>query len=123
PQSAVARLAPPPLATAIAREGPGDSAGLGRAARNAAWELAGSGDGSIVGWDPANGRWARFYKPPHPTVGWRAPSWWQSPLALSTLISYLSQTNDSAPVYQRLIARTYQHNISLPGTKMPLNFA
>jgi glycosyl hydrolase family 76 len=93
------------------------------AARNAARELAGSGDGSIVGWDPANGRWARFYRPPHPTPGWRAPSWWQTALALSTLIRYLDQTNDSAPVYQRLIARTYQRNISLPGTKMPLNFA
>ena len=123
PGSPVAQLAPPPVAPTITPAGPDDSAAVALAARNAALELAGSGDGSIVGWDPANGRWARFYRPPHPTPGWRAPSWWQTALALSTLIRYLGQTNDSAVVYQRLIARTYQQNISLPGTKMPLNFA
>lgn len=122
--SPLARLPPPPLAPTVSlARGARLSARLGRAAANAAHELAGSGDHSAVGWDPGSGLWTREYRPIGVARGWRAPWWWQSALALGSLTRYLTQTRDDAPFYRALIADTYAAGVRMPGTDSPHDFA
>jgi hypothetical protein len=64
-------------------------------------ELLGSGDHSPVGWNPKTGLW-----------GASTPAyWWQSALAVSTLVRYAERTGSLAPVYQRVLLRTYRRNV------------
>jgi Glycosyl hydrolase family 76 len=109
--------APPPLAAADpapgssrARDGPN----LGVQADNAARELAGSGDGSYLSWNPQNGLWERTNQPSQAPGGLWAAASWQSAQALRALVRYLQQTADTQAAYQDLIARTYQANIRQP---------
>jgi Glycosyl hydrolase family 76 len=117
--------APPPLAAADpapgssrARDGPN----LAVQADNAARELAGSGDGSYLSWNPQNGLWERTEQPSQaPGTLWAAASW-QSAQALRALVRYLQQTDDTQSAYQDLIARTYQANVREPvdtGSRTP----
>jgi hypothetical protein len=96
---------------------------LAHAANNAARELAGSEDGSVVGWLASTGLWSRPYHPKGMPPNWKAPQWWQSALSFTTLVRYLQQTHSTQAAYQQLIAHTYSLNISLPGTHEPYNFA
>jgi hypothetical protein len=96
---------------------------LALAADNAARELGGSGDRSVVGVQPSTGLWTHRYHPRGMGSDWRAPQWWQSALSLTTLIRYLQERRDTQPAYQQLITRAYQLNISLPGTLEPHDFA
>jgi hypothetical protein len=86
---------------------------LRRAATNAAVELAGSGDGSIVAWDGQTGLWGDG----------NPAAWWQSAIDLYTLVRYLEATRTTTPGYQQLISTTYRISIRLPGTNMPRDFA
>jgi Glycosyl hydrolase family 76 len=95
---------------------------LAAAANNAARELAGSGDRSVVSWQPSTGLWTRRYHPRGMGSDWRAPQWWQSALALTTLIRYLQQSHDTQPAYQQVITSADQLNINLPGTLEPHDF-
>jgi hypothetical protein len=73
----------------------------------------GTGDRSPVGWDAATGLW-----------GHQGGSyWWQSALALWTLVRYAERTHDSSPAIQYVIRRTYYLNDYKPGTSEPHNFA
>jgi hypothetical protein len=83
------------------------------AAANAALELAGTGDGSLVAWNPRTGLWGDG----------NPAAWWQSAIDLYSLVRYLEVAHKSTPAYQRLIETTYRLNISLPGTNMPRDFA
>jgi Glycosyl hydrolase family 76 len=95
---------------------------LAAAADNAARELAGSGDRSVVSAQPSTGLWTRRYHPRGMGADWRAPQWWQSALALTSLIRYLQESRDTQPAYQQVITRAYQLNINLPGTLEPHDF-
>ena len=126
PHAALAAAAPAPHSPpppAPNRKGTRLERTLARAADNAARELAGSGDGSVVGWLPVTGLWSRPYHPKGMPINWQAPQWWQSALSFGAVVRYLNQTHDSQPEYQQLIDHTYALNISRPGTNMPSNFA
>jgi hypothetical protein len=86
---------------------------LPAAAANAARELLGSGDGSIVSWSSATGLWGES----------NPAAWWQSALDLYALVRYLEQANNTQAQYQQVIETTFARNVSLPGTNMPRNFA
>ena len=68
------------------------------AASRGAQELMGSGDGSVVAWNPQTGLWG----------GHSGPHWWQSALAITTLVRYAERTNDRSPAIQRILVQTYQ---------------
>lgn len=93
-----------------------------RAASNAAAELAGSGDFSVVSWNPAVALWDRVRTPAGAGPGWKPPIWWQSALALRSLVRFLEQTHNTAPGYQQLITTLYDRNVRVPGSNRPLNF-
>ncbi len=95
---------------------------LRRAADNAARELAGSGDLSKVSWDETTGLWDRLAPPVGAPAGWQPPMWWQSALAMRSLVRFITRANDTQPAYQRLIANVYRLNISKPGTREPVKF-
>jgi len=132
PRPALSGEAPPPVAAVPSGGGGGapgasgaadpqqgsatgaaQTAWLRQAATNAAVELAGSGDGSIVAWNAQTGLWGDG----------NPAAWWQSAIDLYTLVRYLEATGTTAPAYQQLIATTYRINIRLPGTNMPRDFA
>lgn len=110
--------APPLAITELGKRGQ-----LVRAADNAARELTGSGDNSLVSWNPKAGLWARAFVPVGVSANWRAPIWWQSAIALDTLTRYLLASHNTEPQYQQLIERTYEMGVSMPGTDSPRNFA
>jgi Glycosyl hydrolase family 76 len=95
---------------------------LRRAADNAARELAGSGDLSKVSWDETTGLWDRLVAPVGAPAGWQPPMWWQSALAMRSLVRFITRANDTQPAYQKVIANVYRLNISKPGTREPVNF-
>src|SRR5579884_878880 len=100
PRVPVARLSPSaPSFAAAAREGIA--------------ELLGSGDGSIVGWRYANGLWGGHIK----------PNWWQSALAMLTMVRYAERTHSLNPVYQRVLLRIYARNIYKPLSTARQDFA
>jgi hypothetical protein len=70
------------------------------AAARGTQELMGSGDGSAVAWDPQTGLWGRH----------SGPHWWQSALAITTLVRYAERTDDRSPAIQRILVQTYQLN-------------
>lgn len=80
-------------------------------ARRGIRELLG-GDISRVGWSRALGEWGG-------TVG---PHWWQSAIAILTLVHYAEQTNDHSRLLQRVIDITYQKGIRQPHTDQPFDF-
>lgn len=64
-------------------------------------ELLGSGDHSPIGWNQNAGLWG----------GYSPSDWWQSALAVTTLVRYAERIHSAAPVYQRVLLRTYRHNV------------
>ncbi|MGI8715934.1 MAG: glycoside hydrolase family 76 protein [Solirubrobacteraceae bacterium] len=95
---------------------------LKRAADNAARELAGSGDLSKVSWDETTGLWDRLVPPVDARAGRQPPMWWQSALAMRSLVRFITRARDTQPAYQKLIADVYRLNISKPGTREPADF-
>jgi hypothetical protein len=85
------------------------------AARNGVLQLIGKGGGygSTPASQEVDGLWGYHIQ----------PNWWESALALWSLVRYLEQTRSSSPVYQAAIARLYSHNVIRPNTHAPLNFA
>jgi hypothetical protein len=83
------------------------------AARAGVAELLGSGDGSIVGWRYQNGLWGGHIK----------ANWWQSALAMLTLVRYAERTHSRDPTYQRVLLRIYQRNIYKPHSTARQDFA
>lgn len=83
------------------------------AARQGIAELLGSGDGSIVGWRYGVGLWGGHIK----------PNWWQSALAVLTLIRYAERTHDLNPRIQRVLDRIYARNIYKPLSTAKRDFA
>lgn len=83
------------------------------AAREGIAELLGSGDHSIVGWRYANGLWGGHIK----------PNWWQSALAMLTLVRYAERTHSLSAVYQRVLLRIYQRHIYKPYSTERQDFA
>jgi hypothetical protein len=86
---------------------------FGLVASRAVAELIGSGDHSKVAWDPKRGLW------------WSAninAHWWQSALALRTLVRYLEHTGNTDPIFQHIILGTYEHNILTPHADATTNF-
>ena len=92
------------------------------AAEAAARELAGSGDFSRVSWDETTGLWDRQPDPGGAAGMWTPPMWWQSALAVTGLVDYLTAAKDTQPAYQRLLADVYSSNVSRPGTLEPRLF-
>ncbi len=82
------------------------------AARNGVGQLIGLG-GSTPASQESNGLWGYHIM----------PNWWQSALALWSLVRYLEKTKSTNPVYQRSIMLLYNHNVIRPHTKAPLDFA
>ncbi len=80
-------------------------------ARRGVRELLG-GDGARVGWSPALAEWGG-------TVG---PHWWQSALAILTLVHYAEQTNDHSRLLQHVIDVTYRRGVRQPHTDQPFDF-
>lgn len=89
-----------------------DPAGWSIDARNGIEELIGTGDGSQVSWDSSTGLWGAQ----------SSPYWWQSALALWTLVRYAERTHDRSRQIQDVIRRTYYLNDYRPGTNQPHNF-
>lgn len=117
PQSALLR----PVALVIKSGSPLQRT-LRRAADSAARELAGSGDASKVAWDQRTGLWDRLTPPIGAPASWQPPMWWQSALAMRSLVRFITRAHDTQPAYQRLIAEVYRLNISRPGTLQPARF-
>lgn len=77
-------------------------------------ELIGAGrDHSPVAWDPKRGLWWSRNIPPH---------WWQSALALRTLVRYLERTGNTASIYEDVIRATYERNVLTPHAAATTNF-
>ena len=83
------------------------------AAREGIAELIGSGDGSIVGWRYQVGLWGGHIK----------PNWWQSALAMLTMVKYAERTHSDSPAYQRVLERIYARNIYKPLSTAKRDFA
>lgn len=73
----------------------------GVAAQRGIQELLGSGDHSPVSWNSKTGLWG----------GHMPANWWQSALAVSTLVRYAERTGSRSPVYQRVLERVYKQNV------------
>ncbi len=102
-QAAIAR-------SALARE-PGTPS-FPLAAQNGINQLIGLGGPSPVSQETDTGLWG----------GHSLPNWWQSALALLTLVRYLERTHNTQQVYQQSILKLYSHNVVRPNTHAPLNF-
>jgi hypothetical protein len=70
-------------------------------------------DDRSVAMNPRTGLWG----------GHARPNWWQSALALQTILRYLERTNNVNPLYQRVIERIYQRNVYKPLSTAKRNFA
>jgi hypothetical protein len=70
------------------------------------------GDRTRVGWSKKLAEWGG-------TVG---PHWWQSAIAILTLIHYAEQTNSHSPLLQHVIDVTYDRGIRQPHTDQPFDF-
>ena len=88
-----------------------DSPSFTVAAERGVKELLG-GDRSVA-WNPSTGLWG----------GHTRPNWWQSALALQTIIRYLEHTHNVNPLYQRVIERIYQRNVYKPLSTAKRDFA
>jgi Glycosyl hydrolase family 76 len=84
------------------------------AARRGVAELIGGGrDQSPVAWAVKQGLWWSKNSPAH---------WWQSALALRTLVRYLERTGNTNPAYQQVILATYERNVRTPHADATTNF-
>ena len=70
------------------------------------------GDVTRVGWSRKLAEWGG-------TVG---PHWWQSALAILTLVHYAEQTNDHSSLLQHVIDVTYKVGVRQPHTDQPFDF-
>ena len=86
---------------------------FGFAAREGIAELLGSGDGSIVGWRYETGLWGGHIK----------PNWWQSALAMLTMVRYAERIHSDSSIYQRVLQRIYARNIYKPLSTAKRDFA
>ncbi|MBV8998615.1 MAG: hypothetical protein JO304_06120, partial [Solirubrobacterales bacterium] len=83
-------------------------------------ELLGFGDPhNPLRWDPNSGLWGGYTS--YATSN-AHPDWWQSAVATWTLVRYLEATGSSDPAYQDVLDRTFELNVSLPGSRAPINF-
>jgi glycosyl hydrolase family 76 len=71
------------------------------AASRGVQELIGTGDHSPVSWNPATGLWG----------GHIPANWWQSALAVTTLVRYAERTHSTSTVFHRLLLQTYKRNV------------
>jgi hypothetical protein len=92
---------------------PVDPPSFATAARNGVDQLIGLGGRTPASQDPHDGLWG----------GHTMPNWWQSALALLTMVRYLERTHNTNPVYQHSIMLLYNHNVVRPNTHAPLDFA
>ncbi|HTX33082.1 MAG TPA: glycoside hydrolase family 76 protein [Solirubrobacteraceae bacterium] len=64
-------------------------------------EMLGSAGRSPVSWNPTTGLW-----------GAENPSyWWQSALAITTMVRYAERVRSTAPLYQRVLLQTYKRGV------------
>ena len=90
------------------------------ATRQGMRELLGFGDANNpLRWDPNTGLWGGYTSYATSTQ----PAWWQSALATWTLVRYLEATGSTDPAYQDVLDRTFELNVSKPGSHAPINFA
>lgn len=90
------------------------------AARRGMRELLGFGDSNNpLRWDPNTGLWGGYTS--YATSS--QPAWWQSAIATWTLLRYLETTGSTEPAYQDVLDRTFELNVSKPGSRAPINFA
>ena len=83
-------------------------------------ELLGFGDvTNPLRWDPYSGLWGGYTSYGISTH----PAWWQSAIATWTLARYLQATGSTDPAYQDVLDRTFELNVSKPGSRAPVNFA
>jgi hypothetical protein len=83
------------------------------AARQGVAELLGSGDQSLVSWKYATGLWGGHIK----------ANWWQSALAVLSLVRYAERIHSLDPIYQSVLLRIYQRNIYKPYSTARQDFA
>src|SRR5205823_957058 len=83
------------------------------AAKRGIEELLGQGGQSIVRWNSKTGLWGGHIK----------ANWWQSALAVLTIVRYAERTHDTSAVYQHLLHRIYARNIYKPHATARHNFA
>lgn len=77
-------------------------------------ELAGlGGDRSPAAWEAQRGLWWAHNGRAH---------WWESALALRTLVRYLELTRNTDPRFQHLILATYRRNVLTPQALATTNF-
>jgi hypothetical protein len=110
-QPAALGLGPGHIARSALARAPGAPT-FALAARNGINQLVGLGGPSAVAQESDSGLWG----------GHTLPNWWQSALALLTLVRYLERTHNTQQVYQASILKLYTHNVVRPGTHAPLNF-
>lgn len=95
-------LAHPP--GAMAQPGSSAAPSFPAAASRGMQELLGTGDRRPIGWNPQSGLW-----------GGQIPSyWWQSALAVSTIVRYAERTHSNASIYHRVLLATYRRNVYGP---------
>jgi hypothetical protein len=84
-------------------------------------ELLGFGDAdNPLRWDPNSGLWGGYSSYATST---KHPDWWQSAIAIWTLVRYLEATGSTDPAYQDVLDRTFELNVVKPGSRAPVNFA
>jgi hypothetical protein len=84
-------------------------------------ELLGFGDAdNPLRWDPDTGLWGGYSSYATST---KRPAWWQSAVAIWTLVRYLEATGSTDPAYQDVLDRTFELNVTKPGSRAPVNFA
>lgn len=86
---------------------------FGTAAREGVAELMGSGDQSIVGWRYQNGLWGGHIK----------ANWWQSALAMLSIVRYAERIHSQSPAIQNMLLRIYARNIYKPLSTAKQDFA
>jgi hypothetical protein len=74
------------------------------AARQGVAEMLGSGGQSFLSWNSYTGLWGGHTK----------PNWWQSALAVLTLVRYAERIHSLSPAYQRVLSRLYDYNVHKP---------
>ena len=94
----------------------GSAPSVKTAAQEGMWELIGwhpghNGSGTfntngnnVVSWNYKSGLWA----------GAELSHWWQSAMALRTVVRYLERTGTVGPVYQEVLLRTYRLEVHHP---------
>jgi hypothetical protein len=76
-------------------------------------ELMGSGDESIVGWRYPVGLWGGHIK----------ANWWQSALAMLSLVRYAERVHSTSPALQNMLLHIYARNIYKPLSTAKQDFA